>query len=159
MGSRSKCIYYAVLGLSIVFNLRTYRILYCGIFKGVTPYLYVPVKNKEDREKKYTTNEIANEGDQNNKNGSEVQSEDQSTKFELKKPITLYLTIVSLLGSFLFLIAAAVEITENYFINMLIWGLDLLLVVLASIIITLIDIWAGLKKSYLLAMEKNLTNN
>lgn len=62
MGSRSKCIYYAVLGLSVVFNLRTYRILYCGIFKGVTPYLYVPVKNKEDREKKYATNEIANEG-------------------------------------------------------------------------------------------------
>lgn len=42
---------------------------------------------------------------------------------------------------------------------MLIWGLDLLLVVVVSIIITIIDIWAGLKKSYLMAQEKNIVNN
>lgn len=42
---------------------------------------------------------------------------------------------------------------------MLLWGLDLLFVVLASMIITIIDIWAGLRRSYMMAIEKNLASN
>lgn len=41
MSSQSKCIYYAIVGGSIVVALRLYRILYCGLFRGVAPY---PVK-------------------------------------------------------------------------------------------------------------------
>lgn len=50
MGARSKCIYYTVLIFSIGLNLRTYRILYCGIFRGVSPYHYAPAqKNASNR--------------------------------------------------------------------------------------------------------------
>lgn len=44
MSSKSKCIYYTVLGLSMGVTLRTYRVLYCGLFRGVAPYA---VKKKE----------------------------------------------------------------------------------------------------------------
>jgi hypothetical protein len=37
---------------------------------------------------------------------------------------------------------------------MLLWGLDLLFVVIASILCVGFDMWAGIKKSYLLALEK-----
>ena len=69
------------------------------------------------------------------------------------------MTILSLIGSFLFLVCAAMQITENYFMNMLLWSLDLLFVVVASVILTFLDIWAGLKKSYLHALEKKLGSN
>lgn len=39
MSSQSKCVYYTILGLSIAVSLRTYRLLYCGLFRGVAPYL------------------------------------------------------------------------------------------------------------------------
>ena len=42
MSSKSKCIYYTTLCLSITFTLRTYRVLYCGLFRGVAPYLMKP---------------------------------------------------------------------------------------------------------------------
>lgn len=41
---------------------------------------------------------------------------------------------------------------------MLFWGLDILIVVVASIIVTFLDMWAGIKKSYLMALEKGDTN-
>lgn len=39
MSSKAKCIYYLTLVLSFVVSLRTFRILYCGLFKGIAPYL------------------------------------------------------------------------------------------------------------------------
>lgn len=63
MSNLSKCIYYAVLVLSVCVNLRIYRILYCGVFKGVTPYHYIPaIKNKD----KITKNEVVNENKDSN---------------------------------------------------------------------------------------------
>jgi hypothetical protein len=35
---------------------------------------------------------------------------------------------------------------------MLYWGLDILIVVVFSIIFTALDMWAGIKKSYLIAL-------
>jgi hypothetical protein len=37
---------------------------------------------------------------------------------------------------------------------MLFWGLDLLFVVIGSILCVCFDMWAGIKKSYLIALEK-----
>lgn len=45
MTSQSKCIYYGIVGFSIGIALRAYRILYCGLFRGVAPY---PVKKKSE---------------------------------------------------------------------------------------------------------------
>ena len=45
MSSKSKCVYYATLGFSIGITLRTYRILYCGIFRGVAPYQVSKIKS------------------------------------------------------------------------------------------------------------------
>jgi hypothetical protein len=45
MSSKSRCIYYFVVVLSILVTLRTYRVLYCGLFRGVAPY---PVKKKNN---------------------------------------------------------------------------------------------------------------
>lgn len=47
MSSKSRCIYYTVLGLSMGVTLRTYRVLYCGLFRGVAPYS-VKKKDKSD---------------------------------------------------------------------------------------------------------------
>ncbi len=41
---------------------------------------------------------------------------------------------------------------------MLFSGLDLLLVTIASIIVTCLDMWAGIKTSYLMALEKGDAN-
>lgn len=41
---------------------------------------------------------------------------------------------------------------------MLFWGLDLLIVSVASIIVTGFDMWAGVKKSYLMALDKAPVN-
>ena len=41
---------------------------------------------------------------------------------------------------------------------MLFWGLDLLIVVIDSIIVTALDMWAGVKKSYLMALDKAPVN-
>lgn len=41
MSEASKCIYIATVVCSIAFTMRTYRVLYCGLFRGVAPY---PVK-------------------------------------------------------------------------------------------------------------------
>lgn len=57
MSSRSKCIYYTVVALSSVISLRTYRVLYCGIFKGVAPY---GIKKVIDMEKRIQDSKIAN---------------------------------------------------------------------------------------------------
>lgn len=38
MSQKSKCIYYGTIGLSIGVTLRAYRVLYCGLFKGVAPF-------------------------------------------------------------------------------------------------------------------------
>lgn len=45
MTSQTKCIYYATVGFSVFVALRMYRVLYCGLFRGVAPY---PVKKKMD---------------------------------------------------------------------------------------------------------------
>ena len=50
------------------------------------------------------------------------------------------------------------EIIKKVHPGMLFWGLDLLIVVVASIIATFLDMWAGIKKSYLMALEKGDTN-
>ena len=42
---------------------------------------------------------------------------------------------------------------------MLIWGLDLLIVVVLSFIVTIIDMWAGIKRSYLMALEDSSLPN
>jgi hypothetical protein len=47
MSSASKCIYYGTLAFSIVVTLRTYRVLYCGLFRGVAPF---PMKKKQSNE-------------------------------------------------------------------------------------------------------------
>jgi hypothetical protein len=41
---------------------------------------------------------------------------------------------------------------------MLFWGLDILIVVTASVIMTVLDMWAGVKKSYLMALDKGPVN-
>jgi hypothetical protein len=38
MSQQSKCIYWSTLVCSVVVSLRTYRILYCGLFMGVAPF-------------------------------------------------------------------------------------------------------------------------
>jgi amino acid permease len=43
MSEGSKCIYLGAVVCSIIITLRTYRVLYCGLFRGVAPY---PVKKK-----------------------------------------------------------------------------------------------------------------
>ncbi len=50
------------------------------------------------------------------------------------------------------------EIIKKIHPGMLFWGLDILIVVVASIIVTFLDMWAGIKKSYLMALEKGDTN-
>lgn len=62
MTSQSKCIYYTIVGFSIGVALRIYRILYCGLFRGVAPY---PVKKKNEssilKKRKGSEGRIANE--------------------------------------------------------------------------------------------------
>lgn len=63
MSNKSKCIYYAVIVCSVAFTLRTYRVLYCGLFRGVSPY---PIKKladvyDRDRKRKGSEGKIANE--------------------------------------------------------------------------------------------------
>lgn len=41
---------------------------------------------------------------------------------------------------------------------MLFSGLDLLFVVVASVIVCVLDMWAGVKKSYLMALDKGDNN-
>lgn len=60
MSSQTKCIYYATVGFSVIVALRVYRVLYCGLFRGVAPY---PVKKKMDstiRKRKPSEGRIAN---------------------------------------------------------------------------------------------------
>lgn len=38
MSQRSRCVYYTTLVFAVVVSLRTYRVLYCGLFRGVAPY-------------------------------------------------------------------------------------------------------------------------
>lgn len=64
----------------------------------------------------------------------------------------------TIVGSILFLSAGVNEIIKKVHPGMLFWGLDLLIVVVASIIATFLDMWAGIKKSYLMALEKGDTN-
>ena len=61
MTSQTKCIYYATIGFSIIVALRVYRVLYCGLFRGVAPY---PVKKKLEsliKKRKGSEGRIANE--------------------------------------------------------------------------------------------------
>ena len=53
MSSKSKCIYYTTLILSACVTLRTYRVLYCGLFRGVAPYSVKPTLNNEEKAIKY----------------------------------------------------------------------------------------------------------
>ena len=48
MKNKSKCIYYATIGLSFLFTVRTYRVLYSGLFRSVTIHLISGVNNKND---------------------------------------------------------------------------------------------------------------
>lgn len=62
MSNKSKCIYYGVVVCSVAFTLRTYRMLYCGLFRGVSPY---PIKKiatayDKDRVRKGSEGKIAN---------------------------------------------------------------------------------------------------
>jgi hypothetical protein len=41
---------------------------------------------------------------------------------------------------------------------MLFWGLDLLIVEIGSIVVICLDMWAGIKKTYLMAFPKPNTN-
>ena len=57
MSERSKCIYYTIIIFSIVVSLRTYRLLFCGLFKGVAPYLIKQKNLNESLKKGKVTNE------------------------------------------------------------------------------------------------------
>jgi len=70
----------------------------------------------------------------------------------------IYITIGSIFASIFFLAAAINEIIKNVYLGMLLSGLDLLIVVIASVIITAFDMWAGVKKSYLIALDKGANN-
>ena len=63
MSERSKCIYYTTIVFSIVISLRTYRLLFCGLFKGVAPYLIKP-KNKNENEN-IRKGKVSNENNEN----------------------------------------------------------------------------------------------
>ena len=93
MSSKAKCIYYLTLVLSFVVSLRTFRILYCGLFKGIAPYLMNKPDNAENEEE-------------------QSHSEDETTvsKLSLKQPCIIYITFLSLIGSILFLVTAILEI-------------------------------------------------
>ena len=55
MSGRSRCVYYAVVALSVALTLRTYRVLYCGLFRGVAPY---QVRRVYDTTNKITNNKV-----------------------------------------------------------------------------------------------------
>ena len=57
MSSKSKCVYYVVLAFSIGVTLRTYRILYCGLFRGVAPYQISKIKDSSSKPKGAVANE------------------------------------------------------------------------------------------------------
>jgi hypothetical protein len=50
------------------------------------------------------------------------------------------------------LAAAISDLVKQSYIGMLIWALDLLIVEVASVIITGFDMWVGVKKTYLKAL-------
>lgn len=87
-----------------------------------------------------------------------MQSDEDHSKFELKRPYIIYITFGSIIGSILFLVAGLIEVIGNEYPAMLFWGLDLIIVVIASIIVTALDMWTGIKKSYLMALEKGNAN-
>ena len=104
MSQRSKCIYYSTIVFSIVISLRTYRLLFCGLFKGVAPYLIKP-KNKDENTKKA---KVMNENIENpplqNETESQQSNEAKISNFELKRPFIIYITMLSILGSIFFLV-------------------------------------------------------
>lgn len=63
MSNKSKCIYYGVIVCSVAFSLRTYRVLYCGLFRGVSPYPIKKLADAPDRDRirKGSEGKIANE--------------------------------------------------------------------------------------------------
>ena len=64
----------------------------------------------------------------------------------LNDPVVLFATVLSLLGSLLFLVTAVLEVLDNFYINMLFWGIDLLIVGAPSTIATVSDMWISKKK-------------
>ena len=140
MSGKSKCIYYTALILSFVFTLRTYRALYSGLFKGVATYLIEPA-NADDK--------------------PEIKSESSITDcpssiFLLNDPVVIFATVLSLIGSILFLVTAVLEILDNFYINMLFWGIDLLVVGVPSVIATISDMWIGKKRGqFKVEMKEN----
>lgn len=58
----------------------------------------------------------------------------------------LLATILSLIASFLFLITGILEIMTYDYLNMLFWGIDEVVVVVPSIIMTVSDMWIGKRK-------------
>ncbi len=60
MSQGSKCIYITTVVCSIAFTLRTYRVLYCGLFRGVAPYPVKKVSPPMLKKRKGSDAKIAN---------------------------------------------------------------------------------------------------
>ena len=66
----------------------------------------------------------------------------------------MYLTVFSFTGSILFLITGILEVIFQEYTQMILWGVDLIVVVIVSVIMTIFDMWVGIKRSYFLELEQ-----
>lgn len=159
MTDKGKCIYYAIIVLCMGVSLRTYRVLYSGLFRGVAVYLVHPQVKDTASEGQNRSPKAEESNKEVSEGESEVSSSDPETVLLLNQPFINFVTIISLVASVLFLITGIRELMDQLYVNMFFWGLDMTIVGSCSIISMVSEMWVGVKKKQLEKKEGSAQEN